>query len=139
MFKPLRLPALLRQRRPPKSTLRVAEVRFPMLLHALDKLEDDLCAAKRQSRPLTWEGRLSVERNGRMPFAKTGIHLFPMPRGAFLASRNDRALWFSAIFFCSERCWRAWLTPGILQIHELPVPPGEVFACEFHVAEKSLL
>ena len=97
MFKPLRLPALLRQRRP-KSTLRVAEVRFPRPLDALDKSEDELCAAKRQSRPLTWEGRLSVERNGRMPFAKTGIHLFPVPRSASLASQDDCAVWFSAIF-----------------------------------------
>ena len=98
MFKPLRLPALLRQRRP-KSTLRVAEVRFLMLLHALVKLGDDLCAAGRQNRPLIWEGRLSVERNGRMPFAKTGIHLFPVPQSASLASHDDRALRVSAVFF----------------------------------------
>ena len=97
IFKPLRLPALLRQRRRPKSTLRVAEVRFLMLLHALGERESELCAAERHPRPLIWEGRHSVERNGRMPFAKTGIHLFPVPRSAFLAPHDDCALRFSAV------------------------------------------
>ena len=139
-FKSLRLPALLTQRsHRPKSTLRVAEARFPMLLHALVKWGEDLSAAERLSPLLTWDERLSVEKNGRMSFAKTGIYLFPVPRSASLASHDDRALRVSAVFFCSERCWRVWLTPEILQIRELPFPRAEAFACEFHIAEKSLL
>ena len=53
-FKPLHPPALLTQRsHRPKSTLRVAEVCFLTLLHALGERESELCAEKRQNRPLT--------------------------------------------------------------------------------------
>ena len=81
-FKPLPPPALLRQRRRPKSTLRVAEVRFLMLLHALVKLGDDLCAAGRQNRPLTWEERLSVERKWANAFREN--------RNSFVPSATKR-------------------------------------------------
>ena len=65
IFKPLRLLALLTQRsHRPKSTPRVAEVCFLMLLHAPVKWDKDCTAAERQrqNQLLTWEERLSVER-----------------------------------------------------------------------------
>ena len=96
-FKPLPPPALLRQRRRPKNAPQAAEVRFLTLLRALGERPNAPCAEKRLSPLLTWEERLSVERNGRMPFAKTGIHLFPVPRSAFLAPHDDCALRFSAV------------------------------------------
>ena len=100
-FKPWRPPALPIQRRRPrlKNAPQVAEVCFLRLLHVLDKWESEWRAGKRprQSQRLTWGERLSVERNGRMPFTKTGIHLFPVSRSAFLASHDDRALRVSAV------------------------------------------
>ena len=97
---------LIRRRRPrPKNAPQAAEVCFLRLLHALGERESEWRAENhpRQSPRLTWEERRSVERNGRMPFAKTGIHLFPVPRSALLASHHDCALRFSAVLLLFGR------------------------------------